>query len=170
MIQAYISGSKILSNESEAFALNSKSSFGEKRNQLIEYTSFEALYLIHERKLEIIQGKKKINYDQALSKLKRNDSNLDIKLEVFSYLRKKGYIVKTALKFGADFRVYDLGVKPGQEHARWLVSCFKSSKKLLWQDFAAKMRIANSTRKDLLIALVDEESSISFYEARWIKP
>ena len=39
----------------------------------------------------------------------------------FKDLRKKGYIVKTALKFGADFRVYEKGVKPGEDHAKWVV-------------------------------------------------
>ncbi len=36
-------------------------------------------------------------------------------------MRNRGYIIKTALKFGADFRVYDRGVKPGEDHARWII-------------------------------------------------
>ena len=56
-----------------------------------------------------------------MRKLKRKDNRIDVKLKVYSDLRVKGYVVKTALKFGGDFRVYDKGVRPGEDHAKWVV-------------------------------------------------
>ena len=85
-------------------------------------------------------------------------------------MRKKGYILKTALKFGADFRVYERGIKPGEDHARWILFIVKESEPLSWHDFAAKNRIAHSTKKNLLIAIVDEEDDVSYYEVSWRKP
>ena len=93
-----------------------------------------------------------------------------IKYAVFKDLREKGYIVKTALKFGADFRVYPKGVKPGKKHAKWIVFVEHETGKLTWHEFAAKNRVAHSTRKNLLLAIVDEEGDITYYEVRWIKP
>jgi len=49
-----------------------------------------------------------------MNKFKRIDKKIQIKYPVFKDLREKGYIVKTALKFGADFRIYDKGQKPGE--------------------------------------------------------
>ena len=85
---------------------------------------------------------------------------------VFKDLRNKGYIVKTALKFGGDFRVY----KKTKEHAKWIVFVDYESKKLTWQEFSAKNRVAHSTNKKLLLAIVDEEGDIIYYEVKWLKP
>jgi len=85
-------------------------------------------------------------------------------------LRKKGYVGKTALKFGADFRVYKKGVRPGQDHSLWIVHCVKESSSFDWQEFAAKNRVAHSARKSLLISIVDDEDSVTYYQVNWMKP
>jgi tRNA-intron endonuclease len=85
-------------------------------------------------------------------------------------LRKIGYVVKTALKFGADFRVYDKGVKPGEDHAKWIVYPVKESDFITWYEFSAKNRVAHSTKKKLLIGVVDGESDVTYYEIAWRKP
>ena len=93
-----------------------------------------------------------------------------IRYIVFKELRSRGYIIKTALKFGADFRVYDRGIKPGEDHAKWIVFPVFETDVLTWFDFAAKNRVAHSTRKKLLLAIVDAEKDVSFWESGWIKP
>ncbi len=79
-------------------------------------------------------------------------------------------MVKTALKFGADFRVYDKETKPGKKHAKWLVFVERETNKLTWHEFSAKNRVAHSTKKKLLLAIVDEENDVSYYEVGWVKP
>jgi tRNA-intron endonuclease len=118
----------------------------------------------------VLSGKKTLPFDDILKKLKKQDKKIEVKFAVFRDLRKKGYILKTALKFGADFRVYTKGVKPGEDHARWVLFCVRESDALNWHDFAAKNRIAHSVKKNLLIAIVDEESDVSYYEIAWLKP
>ena len=108
--------------------------------------------------------------EQFIKKLKRLDKKIETKFSVFEDLRKKGYIVKTALKFGAEFRVYRKGVKPGQDHAKWILYTAKESDKLNWHEFTAKNRVAHSTKKNLLLAIVDEESDVTYYEVAWLKP
>ena len=85
-------------------------------------------------------------------------------------MRNRGYIVKTALKFGADLRIYERGVKPGEEHAKWILYPVYESNGLTWQEFAAKNRVAHSTRKKLLIGIVDDENDVTYYEIEWKKP
>ena len=89
---------------------------------------------------------------------------------MFKDIRNRGYIIKTALKFGADFRVYDRGVKPGEDHARWIVYPVHEGETLTWHEWAAKNRVAHSTKKRLLIAVVDDEGDCSYWEARWVRP
>lgn len=170
MITAHILHDTILSSSDEAFSLYQKSQWGERKKQGIQYSFIEALALMHEEKLQVLAGKKQVSYHKIHAKVRRHDKNIDTKLAVFLDLRKKGYIVKTALKFGAEFRVYDKGVKPGQDHARWLLFPVKENNTLTWYDFTAKNRVATSTKKRLLIAIVDDENDITYYESNWTRP
>jgi len=169
MIQAYFSGEKIVSSSSAAFGLFEKSGFGEKRGKRIEYANVEALYLVVAEKMDVFSAGKKVGEDALLRKLKRKDKKIESKFAVFSNLRKKGYVVKTALKFGAEFRVYDKGVRPGEEHARWILFSVRENENLNWHDFAAKSRVAHSTKKHLLLGVVDEEGDVTYYEVGWVK-
>jgi tRNA-intron endonuclease, archaea type len=170
MIQAQLSGEKITSNEIEAFSLYEKSRFGEKKDSKIEYSPIETLFLVSENKISILSGKKQLKEDILLKRFKKNDKKIETKLIAYKNLRKRGYILKTALKYGADFRVYEKGIKPGEDHARWVLFVVKENEPLSWHEFAAKNRIAHSTKKNLLIAIVDEESDVSYYEISWRKP
>ena len=151
-------------------SLHSQSRFGEKKSGKIIYSIFEALYLLEKSKMEITYKKKKLKFDSLLSEAREKDKNVKTKYIVFKNMRDRGFIIKTALKFGADFRVYDRGVKPGQDHARWILYPVSENSGLTWHDFSAKNRVAHSTKKNLLIAIVDEEEDVTYYEVRWIKP
>jgi tRNA-intron endonuclease len=169
-IQSHLIGETITTNSADAFSLNKKSRFGEiTSSRKIQYTFSEALYLVEKNKIEVLQKNKILNFDELLNKLKKMDSKIQLKYPVFKDLREKGHIVKTALKFGADFRVYKKGSSPGKGHSDWVVFCEHESNKFSWHEFSAKNRVAHSTKKNLLIAIVDEESDISYYEISWIR-
>ena len=169
-IQAHLTGQIVSSNTSEAKFFYKKSNFGEMVGEKIHYSLPETLFLVEKRRMEIYSRNKKISTRELLNKFRRIDKRIQIKYPVFKNLREKGYIVKTALKFGADFRVYEKGLKPGKKHAKWIVFVDHESNKLTWHEFSAKNRVAHSTKKNLLLAIVDEENSITYYEVRWLKP
>jgi len=175
-IQAYLTSGIITSNSAEAHSLYKKSIFGEpsETKDKIQYTLPEAVYLLEKGKLEVFSGPSKTSLDkeQLMNKLKRIDKKIPLKYIVFKDLRDKGYVVKTAFKFGAEYRVYDKGIKPGEKgkHAKWIVFTEQESAKFSWHEFSAKNRVAHSTNKKLLLAIVDEESDITYYEVNWIRP
>lgn len=169
-IKAYILGEIISSADSEAYSLYEKSCFGEPKEDKVQYSLAEALFLAEKGKMEIYSKEKKLSKKEFIEKCRKIDRKIQIKYPVFKDLRERGYIVKTALKFGADFRVYDKGEKPGKKHARWVVFAEHESSRLTWHEFSAKNRVAHSVKKNLLIAIVDEEGDISYYEVKWVKP
>ncbi len=137
----------------------------------VQLSLLEALYLMERGKLLIKDYRKKnVSLDDFIKKAKRVEPNFWIRYCVFKDIRERGYIIKTALKFGADFRVYDRGVKPGEGHARWIVYPVHESSALTWYDFAAKNRVAHSTKKRLMIGIVDNEGDVTYYEIKWIRP
>lgn len=169
-IKAYLNRELVFSADSEAYSLYQKSHFGEPNEDKIQYSLTEALFLVQKGKMDIFLGKEKISKNEFMNKIRKIDKKIQIKYPVFKDLRERGYIVKSALKFGADFRVYDKGTNPGEKHAKWVVFTDHESKKLTWHDFSAKNRIAHSTKKHLLLAIVDEEGDVSYYEVSWLKP
>lgn len=169
-IHAHILGSNISSNDQTAIFLCKKSHFGEFLGEKVQYSLQEALFLVESNKMEVFFRGKKLSFKDLLRKAYSLDKRINLKYPVFKDLRGKGYVVKTALKFGADFRVYPPGSAPGEKHARWIVFADHESKRLTWHEFSAKNRVAHSTKKNLLIAIVDEENDVSYYEVKWIKP
>lgn len=169
-IKAHLSGKTISSNSEEAHSFHDKSWFGEPIGEKVQYSLAEALYLIDKGKMEIFNKDNKLQLKNLIEKLKKIDKKIDTKYSVFKDLREKGYVVKTALKFGAEFRVYDKGSNPDKSHAKWIVFTDSESHKLTWHEFAAKNRVAHSTKKKLLLAIVDDENDIIYYEVNWIKP
>ena len=169
-IKAHLIEKTISSNSKSAYSLSKINYFGEKVGEKIQYMPSEALFLLEKNKLEILQKNKKLTKEEIIKKFQKIDKKFQQKYLIFKDLRKKGYIVKTALKFGAEFRVYDKGKKPGQTHAKWLVITDNESNKLNWHEFSSKNRVAHSTKKNLLLGLIDEEGKIIYYEIKWVKP
>jgi tRNA-intron endonuclease, archaea type len=168
----YLQGERIFSNSQNAITLQKKSVFGEIKQGLVFYSNFEALYLIEKEKADLFKqsNKKnqKISQNELLKIILKKDKEFQIKYFVFKDLRNKGYIVKTGSKFGLEFRVYDKGKI--NSHARWVVYIVKQSDKINWKEFILNSRIAHSTAKKLLIAIIDSEENIIYYETDWIKP
>ena len=140
-------------------------------NKALQLSLIEALYLMDRGKIVIVDSNgRKINFEKFVKKASKIEPNFWIRYVVFSDLRKRGYIVKTALKFGADFRVYERGVKPGEQHAKWIVYAVHEGSVLTWHEFAAKNRVAHSTKKKLMVGIVDDEGDVTYYEIKWIRP
>lgn len=137
----------------------------------VQLSLLEALYLLEKKRIKITDGKnKKITVDKFLKKAQKLEPNFWIRYCVFKDMRNRGYIIKTALKFGADFRVYDRGVKPGEDHAKWVVYPVHESSTLTWYEFAAKNRVAHSTKKRLMMGIVDDEGDVTYYVVKWMRP
>lgn len=156
----------------EAKALYDQSRYGSLlEDGKVQLSLQEALFLLEKGKIVILDGRNKpIDTEKFIKTASRTEPKFWTKYCVFKDMRNRGYVVKTALKFGADFRVYDRGVKPGEDHARWIVYPVHEGETLTWHEWAAKNRVAHSTKKRLLIAVVDDEGDCSYWEARWMRP
>lgn len=161
----------LLQNTDQALNLVNQQCYGIVVDKKIQLSLIEALYLVEKKKIEVMKTTHK-SYDfyELLKKMQKKEKNFWTRYVVYRDLRTRGYIVKSALKFGADFRVYERGVKPGQAHAKWIVYPVKETQIFTWYEFSAKNRVAHSTKKNLLIAIVDEENDVTYYEISWKRP
>ncbi len=173
-VKAILAREKLLTEISdEARELYNQSRFGSisEESGNVQLSLLEGLYLFEKGKLDVrSQAGRKISFQSYVKRARKVEPNFWIRFCVFRDMRNRGYIIKTALKFGADFRVYDRGVKPGEDHARWIVYPVHEGETLTWYEFAAKNRVAHSTKKRLLIGIVDDEGDVTYYEIRWLRP
>ncbi len=172
-IKTFLAGERIITENSDAAReLFNQSRYGALLEDGRVQLSFpEAFFLLEKGKVEVYDGKSKmISKENFLKKIQKIDPKFLTRYCVFRDIRNRGYIIKTALKFGADFRVYERGVKPGEDHAKWIVYPVHESESSTWYEFAAKNRVAHSTKKRLLIGIVDDEGDVTYYEIRWMRP
>ena len=172
-IKAIFSNERIVTeNSNEARELYNQSRFGSiLDNGQVQLSLHEALYLMERARLEVMDYRKKdMDFQEYFKRANKIEPNFWVRYAVFKDMRTRGYIVKTALKFGADFRIYDRGVKPGEDHARWVVYPVHEGTTLTWYEFAAKNRVAHSTKKRLMLAVVDDESDVTYWEVKWVRP
>jgi len=171
VVSAVFEDEHVLTEDSDAAReLYSQSRFGMIRKGRVQLSLLESLYLIEKERLVVkTKSGRKLAEEKFINKARKIEQNFWVRYRVFADLRSRGYIVKTALKFGADFRVYDRGVKPGDDHARWILYPVHEGETLTWYEFSAKNRVAHSTRKKLLIGVVDEEDDVTYYEVGWAR-
>jgi tRNA-intron endonuclease, archaea type len=171
IIATFVNEKVITENTDFARDLYAKSRFGIISRGKVILAPLEVLFLVDREKLIVHDSRKKpITFERLMKRFKRLVPEVWTRYQVFRDLRKRGYIVKTALKFGAEFRVYDKGIKPGEDHAKWVVYPVPEDQRFTWYEFSAKNRVAHSTKKRLLIGIVDNEGDVTYYEIKWMRP
>ena len=173
VVHAVLGGERVITeNSDDAREFYNQSRFGSlAEDGKVELSLLEALYLMEKgRLLAKSQSGRTLTFESYLKLAQKVEPNFWIRYCVFKDMRNRGYIIKTALKFGADFRVYERGVKPGEDHAKWIVYPVHEGSTLTWHEFSAKNRVAHSTKKRLLMGIVDDEGDVTYYEVKWMRP
>lgn len=161
----------VVSDAAEANRIFNKGWFGGLKDNKLTLSLVEALYLMEKSRLEVTtQAKKKIDVSAFMRAATKEEKRFPTRYAVYRDIRERGYITKTALKYGADFRVYERGAKPGEEHAKWVLYAVRETESFDWRNFAAMMRVAHSVKKTLLVGIVDDEGDVTYYEINWTRP
>jgi tRNA-intron endonuclease len=165
-------GRVVVWDEAQANQLYQRGSYGKPlTGGKLHLAPVEALYLLEGGKLRVVEeGGRELKSKEISERFSLADPELMLKYAVYSDLRSRGYIVKTGLKFGAHFRVYDRGEKPGEAHSRFLVHAIPEGVKLTPTELARAVRLAHSVRKRILWAIVDDEGDVTYYAVTRERP
>jgi tRNA-intron endonuclease len=93
----------------------------------------------------------------------------EVRYLVFRDLRQRGYVVKEAPP-PLDFRVYPRGGAPKRTPSKYGVVAVNERSVFDLGGLLSHVRRAASTRKNLLLAVVDEESDLTYYAVREVTP
>ena len=161
----------IVPKEPEANALYQKGYFGDmQKGGKLSLSLVEAAYLLQKGRLNVKEGRKKIGFDTLLKAGEVADPNIFTEYVVYEDLRDRGYLVKTGFKFGAHFRIYKRGDKPGEAHSAFMVHAVPEYYTLSMTELSRIIRLGHSVKKCMWIAVVDNEGDVTYYQTRRIKP
>jgi tRNA-intron endonuclease, archaea type len=167
-MDAEISDELVIIKDSNAAALNNKSHYGKMDQDELQLSFLEALLLLEKEKIKVFDNGKKLSFEDMIRLIRKK--GLYNKYLVFRDLRNRGYIVKTGFKYGSEFRLYERGKSPGDGHSDYLVKVETENHQISISDFSSYVRVAHGVKKNLLMAVVDDEQDITYYNVEWTKP
>jgi len=137
-------------------------------NSPLVLSPIEALYLLDKGVISIVDGDKVLSKSEVLSIVKSKHKLFNELYTVYCDLRSKGYVVRSGMKFGADFAVYVHG--PGIDHAPFLVEVLPMNEKLDPVDIVRAGRLSHSVKKNFIIAMINPVTNeVTYISFSWFK-
>lgn len=170
-MDAVLRGELVVIKDQKAVALHEKSHYGKFNLDELQLSPMEALYLQEKGKIRIrdkTPNGKILSVDE-MWEMVQNQGML-YKYIVFRDLRNRGYIVKTGFKYGSEFRLYERGKSPGDGHSDFVVKVVTEDENISIFNFSSYVRVAHGVKKKLLMAVVDDEQDITYYNVEWTRP
>ena len=158
-----LSGSKIVVGDSETKSQLKERGFGEAEGKRIVVSLIEALFLVDTGKFDVMKDNKKLSFENLLKIGSKHEKEFYNKYLVYKNLRERGLLVRTGLKFGSDFRVYQRGQNIGKGHSKYLVHVIPEEYSCSFPELARSIRLAENVNKNMIYAIVDEEGDVSYY-------
>ena len=159
---------KIEEGSKRPIALHEKSKFGKIESDFLHLSIIEACYLHEKGRLNIYEDDVECSTGYLIDLIKQQE--LYGKYVVYRDLKDRGYVIKTGFKYGTEFRLYDRGGGPGQGHSDYLVKIIFENYDINALDFASSVRVSHVDNKKLLLAIVDEDFDITYYNVEWTRP
>lgn len=159
---------KIESGSKRPIALHEKSKFGKIESEFLQLSLIEAGYLQEKGRLNIYEDGSLCSIGYLIDLIKHKE--LYGKYVVYRDLKDRGFVIKTGFKYGSEFRLYDRGGGPGQGHSDYLVKIIFENYDINALDFASYVRVSHGVNKKLLLAIVDEDFDITYYNVEWTRP
>lgn len=137
--------------------------FGEKEDGEYVLKPYEALYLLHTKRL-MLKNKPCLTFSSLFEILLKHNRNIMSEFVVYRDLRSRGYVAKEGFGFGNDFRVYERG-KYGQKPAKYVVFGIKEGTNTSAKDFAAAVDQIQKMGKEAVVAVIERRGEVIYYRA-----
>jgi tRNA-intron endonuclease len=137
--------------------------FGRPKGKGLHLSLVEAAYLLDRFKISVSLEGDSLNFRTFFQTASSLEKGFEFRYVVYKDLRERGYYVQPGRP---DFRVYPRGGHPGKSPAEFYVLVISERMPLPLRDIIEPIQVAGQMRKKLMLAIVDEESDITFYEAK----
>ncbi|NLI62117.1 MAG: tRNA-intron lyase [Methanosarcinaceae archaeon] len=136
--------------------------FGRPKEDGLYLRYVEAAFLLYKQKIEIEKPDKSglFDFETFFEYAASIEDYFELKYIVYKDLRERGYYIQSS---AVDLRLYARGTHPGKSPAKSFVTVHSERISLPLRDLVKKLKSTNNTHKELILAVVDEESDITFY-------
>jgi tRNA-intron endonuclease len=167
ILRAQLKKDRVLASKAAVTELYKTSYFGRPKVEGLELSLVEAAFLLSRGKLEIELEGKILDFKTFFEQASLKQPNFELKYIVYKDLKERGYYVQPS---AADFRVYPRGSHPGKTSSTIFVHV-QSERQLLSAKFLQdSVNSAENVHKQFILAVVDEESDLTFYEIKTTNP
>ncbi len=156
-------GGKILVDETRFQDELRTKGFGEKEDAEYVLKPYEALYLMHTKRLAL-KNKPGMTFDLLFELLLKYDRNIMTKFLVYRDLRSRGYVAKEGFGFGNDFRVYERG-EYEKKPAKYVVFGINEGTNTTAKDFASAVDQIEKMGKEAVVAVIERRGEVIYYKA-----
>jgi tRNA-intron endonuclease len=158
-----LQGEKVKLGQEALADLYEQGYFGRPSGKGLDLSLVEAAYLLDRSRIRVLSDSREISFKDFFQAASSLEKGFEFRYVVYKDLRERGYYVQPGRP---DFRVYPRGGHPGKTPAEFYVFVVSERMPLPLKDILEPVRVAGQMRKKLMLAIVDEESDITFYEAR----
>ena len=128
----------------------------------------DAVYLVEKGSLEVVRSDgSPVPIDELREALASRFHDPSTVYGIYKHFRDGGYIVKSGLKFGSLFAIYEKG--PGIDHAPILIHYLDPARNLTALDITRAARLSHSVRKTFVLATRDIDD-LYFIGFEWWNP
>lgn len=160
----------IVEDQAEASQIYNKGYYGiPQPGGSLKLDLMEAVYLVECQRLEVVDDGKPMSAGDLLRIAHRDSEGFEIRYLVYRELRQRGYLVKLGQP-PLDFRVFPRGGSPTRTPSRWWVAAISERWSFDLGSLLENLDRTIEVRKRLLLAVVDEESDVTYYEVNRVTP
>ncbi|MCI4371151.1 MAG: tRNA-intron lyase [Thermoplasmata archaeon] len=160
----------VVEDPAEASALYNRGYFGKPRpGGSLELDLLEAVYLVEAQRLEVRRRGRPVPPSELYRAAGAAIPSFEIRYLVYRDLRQRGYIVE-GRGGPVDFQVFPRGGAPKKTPSKYWVRALSERAVFDLAELLGRAEEAAVVRKTLLLALVDEESDLTYYGVREALP
>ena len=110
-----------------------------------------------------MNDKKEMKLDDFFEFAALKEDFFELKYIVYKDLKERGYYVQSS---ATDFRIYPRGGHPGKTAAKSFVYVRSERIPISFSELISQINNAQNVRKQFILAIVDEESDMTFYDVK----
>ncbi|WNY26535.1 tRNA-intron lyase [Methanolapillus ohkumae] len=162
-MKAKIQGNYVVLGPEAVVAFYQSGYIGRPKDGALYLRFVEAAYLLYRNKIEVFKDKRQLDFDSFLKFAALSEDFFELKYIVYKDLKERGYYIQSA---ATDFRVYPRGGSPGKTPAKCFVYVQSERIDLPFSALIQNLNNAQNVHKEFILAVVDEESDITFFEIK----
>ncbi|MBD3229534.1 MAG: tRNA-intron lyase [Candidatus Lokiarchaeota archaeon] len=147
--------------------LHNRGYYGEIIDETLELDPIESLLMVERNRVVVhTEDGQEFGYKELAEYFVNEIPRFWTRYLVYKDLRNRGYIVRKGFGEDIEFRVYERGATIGEDTAKYLIHPVIEGSPLSLTNLSKITKIAQSSRKKLILTVVDRQGELTYYDCK----